>query len=248
MDHALKILFLGTGAANGTPGQNKSHRLESSLFIKKELNILIDVTRFFSQQSKNLDKIDAILITHGHKDACGGINQLRSWWKLEQQLQPIPVYAHKNTITVIRNSFRQLDHFEFHEIEDNQNFNLGKFKIKICEIPHSRDPRFPTFAYKIQNEKTIIYASDMANLTPKFEDFCKDADYLIIDGATWKRKIFTHLRVDQDLPKICKISVKKIILTQIGKSAPSHKIFAGEIAKICPRAIPAYDGMEIIIP
>ncbi len=241
----MKIIFLGTGASGGTPGTDKSLRLESSLLIKNKLNILIDVTRNFVEQSKKIDKTDDILLTHGHQDACGGINQLRSWWQ-SKNLPPIPVFAHRKVITRIQKKFKQLDHCKFIEIKDHQSFNLGQSKITACQVPHTKDKNFPTFAWKIQDQKIVIYASDIAIPTTKFKNFCKDANLLIIDGATWKRKIFTHLRIDQDLPKICQWPVNKIILTQIGKSVPPHEKFTMEVAKICPKAIPAYDG--IVIP
>lgn len=240
----MEIIFLGTGASGGTPGTDKSHRLESSFLIKNSLNILIDVTRNFAKQSGKLDKIDSILITHGHQDAIGGINQLKTWWQ-SKNLQPIPIFAHKKVIRQIRKKFKQLNHCKFIETKNKQCFNLGQFKITACAVSHSKNPEFPTFAWKIRNQKTVVYASDIAVLTPGFKEFCKGTDFLIIDGATWKRKIFTHLRVDQDLPKICKLPVDKIILTQIGKSAPPYEEFAPEIAKICPRATPAFDVMKV---
>lgn len=211
----MEIVFLGTGAAGGTPGVGKSKRFESSVLIKSWSNILIDVTRDFTKQTKPIDRLDAILITHGHKDACGGLSLLK---------EPIPIYAHKN-------------------VADGAKFKLGSFRISALEVPHAKDPRFPTFAWKLKDRKTIVYASDIARITEKFKKFCQGADVLIIDGAMWKRKIFTHITISEVLPKICKWEVGKIILTQIGKSAPPHEKFGEEIKKICKRAIPAYDGL-----
>lgn len=233
----ILIVFLGTGASGGTPGSGKSKRLESSVFIRNGLNILIDVTRNFPRQVEKIKKIDAVFLTHGHMDACGGIGKLSS---------DTPVFAHPQTLKVVTKKFK-VSHLKLTPVKTGQHIKLKSWDMIPCQIPHSRDPKFPTFAWKLQSAKTIVYASDMAYLTPKFKRFCSGADYLIVDGATWKRKIFTHLRIDQDLPTICRWPVGKIIFTQIGKSVPPHGQLTKTVRKICLKATPAYDGMTLSI-
>lgn len=240
----MQIIFLGTGASGGTPGWGKSKRSESSVFIKNGPNILIDVTRNFSKQAKNLTKIDAILLTHGHMDAYGGVGQLRTWWK-KNSAKPISIYAHPKTINLIKRKYKLLDHCRFVPVKETQIIKLSSWDIIPHEVPHSKDPKFPTFAWKLTSLKTIVYASDIAYLTTGFRRFCQGTDILIIDGATWKRTIFTHLRVDKDLFEICKLKVGEVILTQIGKSAPSYEEFAQEVKRICPKATLSFDGMKL---
>lgn len=246
MSYKIQLLFLGTGASGGTPGNGKSKRSESSLFLQNNQHILIDVTRDFSNQSHGIKKIDAILLTHGHQDACGGINQLKTWCKAKNQ-EHIPLFAHPKTIATVKKTFKHLEpDLFFQEVQSDQSFNLRGLRITALKIPHSKDPRFPTFAWKLKRHKTIVYASDMAALTKEFKKFCSRADILIIDGATWKRKIYSHLRVDKDLPELCRLRVDKIILTQIGKSAPPHNEFEKQVKILCPKAIPAFDGLRIV--
>ena len=76
----MKLAFLGTGASGGTPGQGRSRRLESSLLISDGTALLLDVTRHFAVQAQRLTRIDAVVLTHGHRDACGGLASLRRWW------------------------------------------------------------------------------------------------------------------------------------------------------------------------
>ncbi len=241
-----KILFLGTGASGGTPGIGKSKRLESSVLIKSNKNILIDVTRNFNEQANNFHDLGAILITHGHMDACGGLKQLEIWSQ-KHNLDSIPLYAHQKTIETIRKKFKSIKSIQFFPILEDKIFNIGSWKISAYQVPHSKDPRFPAFSWQIKGLKTFVFASDISELTKGFKKFCQGADVLIIDGATWKRKIFTHLRIDKDLPELCRWNVGKIILTQIGKSVPAHEILEKEVRKICSRAIPAYDSMELLM-
>src|SRR5665213_1383848 len=63
----MRILFLGTGASGGTPGYGRSRRLESSLLVSDAIELLVDVTRHFAVQAERVGRIDAILLTHGHR-------------------------------------------------------------------------------------------------------------------------------------------------------------------------------------
>ncbi|MCR4324423.1 MAG: MBL fold metallo-hydrolase [Candidatus Curtissbacteria bacterium] len=241
----MQIKFLGTGASGGTRGVKKSKRLESSVLIKNNLNILIDVTRDFLKQAKDIEGVDVILLTHGHMDACGGMRKIQKWLNKHKK-SGITVFAHPKTLKVIQTKFK-ISGFKLIPVKDGQDIRLDSWKITPYEVPHSKDKKFPTFAWKLKGLKTIIYASDTAKLTKKFQNICQGADLLIVDGSTWERKIYSHLRVDKDLPKICQWKVSQIFLTQIGKSVPPHEKFQKELTKICPRAFPAYDGLKLYI-
>lgn len=240
----MKIIFLGTGASGGTAGVGKSKRKESSLLIKNGTSILIDVTRDFSKQANLISHLDYVFLTHGHQDACGGIKQLDDWLQ-DKKASPVSVYAHKKTIAVIESHHKLFTHCQFVAVSENQHIKIADLKAIPLEVPHSFSAKFPTFVWKFRQAKTVVYASDIAALTEKFKTFCKGADLLIIDGATWRRKIFSHLRVDESLPEICRWNIGKIILTQIGKSVPKYEDFEKEVKKICSRVRPGFDGMKI---
>ncbi len=70
---------------------------------------------------------------------------------------------------------------------------------------------------------------------------------MVIDGATYRHSIPSHLRIDRDLPDICDWEVRRIALTQIGRSVPPHDRLVGITAELCPKAFPAYDGLEVAL-
>lgn len=240
----MKLKFLGTGASGQTPGIGKSKRYESSLYIQNKSSILIDVTRDFNLQVRLIENIDYILITHGHRDAIGGLPQLERWLRIKK---PVNIFCHPKTIKVIKRNYKRLKNFRFFKISNGEQLILGDFCIYAIEVPHARSNNFPTFAWKIEDKlkKTIVYASDIAIITKSFARFCQNIDLLIIDGAMWKKKIFSHIRIDQEIKQMCTWNVEKIFLTHIGKTAPPHEILQKKLQALCAKAFPAFDGMNI---
>jgi ribonuclease BN (tRNA processing enzyme) len=241
----MRLRFLGTGASGGTPGRGRSRRRESSLLVSAGFTVLIDLTRDFRQQASAIERIDAVLLTHGHRDASGGVAALRSWWR-ERELEPIPVYASAATIRAVYRRHARLEHCELVAVREGGRRRLGPFSVTARRVPHAREPRFPTFAWRLASGgKALVYASDVARPTAGLERFSAGASLLVIDGAMWRRRIFSHLTIDADLPRICGWGVRRILLTQIGRSAPPHERLEREVRAICRRATPAYDGLEL---
>ena len=120
--------------------------------------------------------------------------------------------------------------------------------MSAIAVPHARDPRFPTCAWRVATGATsIVYASDVAYLTDELERFSRGAAILVLDGAMWRKRLFSHLTIDESLPTACSWPVSAIILTQIGRTAPPHAKLAREVATLCPKARPAYDGLVVTV-
>lgn len=213
------------------------------MLVEDGARILIDVTRHFTKQAAGLQQLDAVLLTHGHRDACGGIAQLRRW-RRERDGDPLPVYASAETIAAVRRRFSRLDHCRFVPVRGGAPVRCGPWSLTALEVPHSGDERYPTFAWKLRARGTaIVYVSDVARLTGELRRFTRSATVLVLDAAMWRRRIFSHLTIDEALPEVCQWSVGEILLTQIGRSVPPHEALGLEAARLCARARPAYDGM-----
>ena len=89
----MKIIFLGTGTSQGIPviachcevcrsTDHRDKRLRSSIMIEMDnQRIVIDCGPDFRQQMlrESVDSIDAILVTHSHKDHLGGLDDVRAF-------------------------------------------------------------------------------------------------------------------------------------------------------------------------
>lgn len=259
----MKITFLGTGPMQQIPRSgchspacqnakkpgSKSKRTRSSLLINyKDKSILIDASPDFLEQTKSnkIKKIDAVLVTHPHLDACGGIKQLNDWLK-----SPIDLYCQKQTWHIIKNKFKNLDNLIFAEIKSNKKFKINNLAILPLQIYHSilNENKFPTLAYKIND---LIYCSDVKTIPRRSLKYFKNAKILILDAAMYfNKQIFSHLNTSDSILLAKRLGAKNLYLTQIGHSYPPFKIAENEIQKFCKlnrvktKVYLAFDGQKI---
>ena len=89
--HKLKLIFLGTGTSQGVPVigckckvcgslDKKDKRLRASILVHIDNhNILIDIGPDFRYQMLRINHslVDAILLTHQHRDHTAGLDDIR---------------------------------------------------------------------------------------------------------------------------------------------------------------------------
>jgi phosphoribosyl 1,2-cyclic phosphate phosphodiesterase len=101
----MKITFLGTGTSQGVPViacncevcqsiDLRDKRLRSSILIEsEEKTVIIDTGPDFRQQMlrQNVQKLDAVVFTHAHKDHVAGLDDIRAF-NFKQQ-SAMDIYA-----------------------------------------------------------------------------------------------------------------------------------------------------------
>ncbi len=122
----MRVEFLGTGTSQGVPFigcpcsvctslDKRDYRLRCSVWIRTEnTSIVIDTGPDFRYQAlrAKIDKIDAVIYTHGHKDHVAGLDDIKAfnYW----QNSSIDLYANKSTEEVLRR--------EFHYVFNGDNY------------------------------------------------------------------------------------------------------------------------------
>ena len=110
----MRITLLGTGTSQGVPvvgcpcavchsTDMRDQRLRTSAFVEVDgTNILIDAGPDLRMQllHNNITCVDAILVTHEHKDHLAGLDDIRPIYF--KQERPLDIYSLQRVANVIR--------------------------------------------------------------------------------------------------------------------------------------------------
>ena len=114
---SVRLTFLGTGTSNGVPfiacncpvctsQDPRDKRLRASVLVEWDgINIVVDAGPDFRQQMlrANVQHLDAILLTHNHKDHTGGLDDTRGFNLAEKK--PVNIYCEKYVEETLRREF-----------------------------------------------------------------------------------------------------------------------------------------------
>lgn len=255
----LNIVFLGTGTSQGVPvigcdcevclsNQKKDKRLRSSILITsdKGTQITIDAGPDFRTQmlNENVKYLDAILVTHAHRDHVSGLDDVRSYNYLQQS--PMPIFANKYAIESIKKEFSYafsdikypgLPEFSMQEVdtEKQSTIKIKELDIIPIEVMHFK---LPILAYRIGD---FAYITDAKTISEKEKQKLKGVKHLVVN-ALRKEEHFSHFSLQEALNLIEEIKPEKAYLTHISHFLGFHQ----EINRELPSNVQlAYDGLKI---
>ena len=251
----MKITLLGTGTSQGVPviacncdvclsSNTKDNRLRSSVMIEvDDINLVIDTGPDFRQQMlrEKVEKLDAVLFTHHHKDHVAGMDDVRAFnhrWKVD-----MPLYCNQVTSDALKLEFPYIfSGFNYPGIPkvsvniiENKSFCISKTTIQPIEVLHYK---LVVFGFRIKN---FVYLTDVSEISEKEKEKMKGADLIILD-ALRKKPHISHFNLEQALALLEELKPKQALLTHI-----SHYMgLNDEVNKELPAHINlAYDGQVI---
>lgn len=258
---AVKLTFLGTGTSQGVPMigcecevcsscNAKDKRLRASVLVEIDgSKIIVDAGPDFRQQMlrENIASVDAILLTHNHKDHTGGLDDIRAFNYLEKRATQI--YCEK----YVEDSLRQEYSYAFAEVKypgapewdvhiiNEQPFEIpsrdGSESIKVTPI-RGRHFKLPVLGYRFGN---IAYCTDMNDIADEEFEKLQGLEHFIINCVRRGRHI-SHFSLDQAIEVGEKVGAKHTWLTHLSHQLPRYEELCAELP---PHIRPAYDGLTI---
>ena len=252
----VKITFLGTGTSQGVPviacecsvcssPDPKDKRLRASLLVETSVNtFVIDAGPDFRQQMLNakVKKLDAILLTHEHKDHIAGMDDLRAFNYKSQGA--IDIYAEERVQAAVRKEYAYVfseNHYPgvpkmaLHTI-DNFDFVIGGDSITPLRIFHYR---LPILGFRIGD---MAYITDANYISEETKEKLFGVKYLVIN-ALRKEKHISHFSLAEALELVGEISPRKAFITHIGHQMGRHE----DVNRNLPLNVTlAWDGQEVI--
>ena len=250
-----KLTFLGTGTSQGVPmigcncevcrsTDSRDKRLRSSVYVEHEgLKILVDAGPDFREQMlrEGIASVDAILLTHNHKDHTGGLDDIRAFNYLEKKATQI--YCEKYVEDSLRmeysyafaeNKYPGAPEWDVHIIDSNP------FTIKGVEIVpiRGRHYKLPVLGYRFGN---IAYCTDMNHIPEEEFEKLKGLDHFIVNTVRRGHHI-SHFSLEAALEIAARVGAKHTWLTHLSHQLPTHSALTAEMPE---GVLPAYDGLHI---
>lgn len=254
----MKITILGSGTSQGVPviachcdvcSSDDTHdkRLRSSVLIQTEnTSVVVDAGPDFRQQMlrARVNTLDAILITHTHKDHIAGLDDVRSYNYLSGKA--MKVYASPSDQDEIRQEFRYafaenpypgVPEIELMELTTN-DFHIGKLHIQPLLLMHMR---LQIFGFRIGD---FAYLTDV-NFIP--EDSMKKLHgiHTLVIDALRKKPHPSHFNLEQAISVAQHLQPERTFFTHISHLMGRHMDVQNELPE---KMWLAYDGLEIEMP
>lgn len=254
----LKITFLGTGTSQGVPVIGchcevcqsldfHDQRSRASVLVSTEdTQFVIDTGPDFRQQMlrERVDRLDAVLFTHEHKDHTAGLDDVRSFNFLQKK--DMPVYGRPSVLEQLKREFAYIfaekkypgvPSVALHEIT-SEPFILNDIEITPIEVMHHK---LPVFGFRM---KDFTYITDANYISETEKDKIRGSKVLVIN-ALQKEPHISHFTLDQSIALMEEIKPENGYFTHVSHKLGLHDTINRELPDY---ASLAWDGLSISLP
>jgi phosphoribosyl 1,2-cyclic phosphate phosphodiesterase len=253
----LKVTFLGTGTSQGVPVigcdceicrslDYRDKRLRVSVFLEVDgKNLVIDAGPDFRQQMlrEHVSRLDAVILTHSHKDHIAGLDDVRAFNFLQKQ--GMPIYGTAKTLEQIKVEYYYA--FEGEKYPGIPVLNLNEITgadfsfdgIKIISLPVMH-MKMPVLGFRVGD---FSYITD-ANFIPDTTLEKLKGTRVLVLNALQKDSHLSHFTLDEAIVQARKIGANQTYFTHMSHKMGLHQ----QVSKELPAGIAlAHDGLTIVL-
>lgn len=223
----------------------RDKRLRSSVWLQVgNLSIVIDTGPDFRYQMlrASVNRLDAVLLTHGHKDHIAGLDDVRAYNYLQRRM--MDVYGTAETLNTLRREFAYafetpaypgIPELALHTIEPDQVFQIGGEPVIPIRVLHHK---MEVLGFRIQNftyitDANYIYASEL--------DKVRGSEVLVLNALRHQEHV-SHFTLGEAVGVARDIGVRNTYFTHISHQLGRH----ADIDPHLPEGMRlAYDGLTI---
>lgn len=253
----MKVTFLGTGTSQGVPvigcrcavcrsTDYRDQRLRVSVLIEENgRNLVIDTGPDFRQQMlrHRVQRLDAIVFTHEHKDHTAGMDDIRSYNFIQKK--KIPLFATERVVNQLKREFYYVfedtkypgvPEVDVHLI-DQEPFTAAGMLLTPIQVMHYM---LPVKGFRVGD---FTYITDANYISEEEQQKIKGSRVIVLNGLQQEPHI-SHYTLKQAVELLESWAPEVGYLTHI-----SHKLgLQVEIERNLPINIRlAYDGLCIEI-
>lgn len=253
----MKLTFLGTGTSQGVPViacrchvcrsvDERDRRLRTSALLTTDdgKHILFDIGPDFRQQMlrQKVESLDAIMVTHAHRDHVAGLDDVRSFNYVQHK--NMDVYLNAIAKHALMRDYGYI--FEHHEYPGLPEADLHEVDAPfvaagVTVVPvKAMHKDLPILAFRVGE---MAYITDANHIAPEELEKLKGVKVMVIN-ALRREKHFSHFSLPEALEVIDKVQPERAYLTHISHEMGLHS----EVEKTLPQGVfLAYDNLEVEI-